>query len=429
MATSSNYTNVLWATRKNLVNTINLNAPLWSRIKNKNAKGVRKSADNRWYVEFPVNTSIGDYSRWVTEGGSSPTASSSPCDLAKVSLKTLLSTLQITGEQNDLGEITGDTTMLSNEAEKVALDHAHKIEIALWSDGTGCISTTSNSGSSSTSMTVTSTRFLREGMIIDVYTALSGGSQKVNSVTISAISGKTLTLSAASTWAAGEYIFPEDTRGLTPPGLLALINDNATIQSVSGVNDWFVTGGTTSYHGLSRGSYSAWSSTVKRHATPGTVRTLTEALMNSVIHNMKIRHQDTRKINAIYCDPGMAHTIQGVCPQQVFRSDLQKELGLKNPIYFHNYQDMTSIEVVPMVTAPPHTIIFVAEPDLEIKWTGEPTWVPNANGQLVISQLNMPSGSDVYKGTLRTRANFFGKNPAVHGILTDISYASGYEAL
>ena len=132
--------------------------------------------------------------------------------------------------------------------------------------GYGVLGTINGAGSSTTTMTMDDGHNVKVNMVIDVYTAVSGGSQEVDSISVSAVSGNTVTLASAQTFSDGSYVFREDSRGNEAMGLIGLVDDGTYL---------------TTLQGISRTTYPEWKSTVLDNS--GTARAITETLLDDAI--------------------------------------------------------------------------------------------------------------------------------------------------
>jgi len=108
--------------------------------------------------------------------------------------------------------------------ESLQYDMARQL---VYGDATGKIATTNGTGSSSSSLVVTSspgTTNLRVGMKIDVFTA--GGVQEVAGIQITAVnaSTNTVTLASAQTWSSGSYVYREGARNAEMMGLGGIVD-------------------------------------------------------------------------------------------------------------------------------------------------------------------------------------------------------------
>lgn len=83
-----------------------------------------------------------------------------------------------------------------------------------------------------------STRYLRENMRVDSYTALSGGSQNANNILLGTVTGSTdtVTVPASAGFVAGDFVFRHNSRAGVTQGLAGIIDDGtlvATFQNLS----------------------------------------------------------------------------------------------------------------------------------------------------------------------------------------------------
>lgn len=107
--------------------------------------------------------------------------------------------------------------------------------------------------------------------VLDSYTAITGGSQGMNSKAISAADKATRTLTITSHGAsANDYIFLEDSRGVCQMGLMGIFDNNTFL---------------TTFQGLSRSDYPDWQGKVMSNS--GTARNLTEGLLMDGIAGLR----------------------------------------------------------------------------------------------------------------------------------------------
>lgn len=421
MPNSTDYNAVLWATRGKMYDAITLKAPFWSWIKNKSNKLVAKGADGRWYYEWLVNVKIGSATRIVPEETAFPTPKPSKPVLPRLTLKTIARPMSITSELNDLGQITGTSTVLDNETRAVTDDYASFLEICAWGDGSMIMSTVkSDAGQADNVFIASSCRFLRVGQVIDAHN-LSTGAKVLDSREITAINYAThaITFSGyAASLTAGYGICIEDMYGLGFQGLAAIANHNVSVGAADYAN-WYVTTGIDSYAGVPRSTYSDFKATVLDNGH--TLRAFTKGLMTLSIAQAQANNRDTSTLTKAICDGGMAYTIAEACPQNVYVPNLTKEMGWEGPIHFINPIDNKRIEIMAMKTAYPHTIVFLPENDIAVRWTGAPDWKSN-NGKILEWQGNMPGGTNTSRGTYLGLMTMVGHNPSNYVMLTDLSY-------
>lgn len=117
-----------------------------------------------------------------------------------------------------------------------SLTTAFKLDLDRQLKGTskGDITTATNAGTSSTSMTVADARYVEVNMSIDCYT----GDTKKWTATVSAVDKqlKTVTLAAAQTWAIGDTLYREGNKDEEMQGLAGLIDDGTYVSTLQGYN-------------------------------------------------------------------------------------------------------------------------------------------------------------------------------------------------
>jgi hypothetical protein len=116
--------------------------------------------------------------------------------------------------------------------ESLIFDLARQL---VYGDGTGKIAQV-NGSATSVSLVVDNpgTNHLRVGMVIDVYT--SGGSQEVDSKSITAVSPSTNTVTiASSTFTDNSFVYREDARNVECMGLGGIIDDGTRVAVFQGV--------------------------------------------------------------------------------------------------------------------------------------------------------------------------------------------------
>lgn len=116
-----------------------------------------------------------------------------------------------------------------------------------------------------TTVGATGTRYVRKGMVVDSYTALSGGSKNADSIAISAVTGSTATATVAGSagFVAADYVFREDSRGNVTMGLGGIVDDGTRV---------------TTFQNLSRTTYPLLKANVLGNS--GTLRAWTPELMD-----------------------------------------------------------------------------------------------------------------------------------------------------
>jgi len=140
--------------------------------------------------------------------------------------------------------------------------------------GYGVLGTVNGPVSANTSITMDPGHQVKINMMIDAYTATSGGTHEADSVKVTEVSGNTVTVERNVTISDGSYIFREDSRGNESMGLMGLVDANSA---------------TTTYiatlQGIPRVTYPEWDSIVDDNS--GTAREITDTLIDDVLFQVE----------------------------------------------------------------------------------------------------------------------------------------------
>lgn len=142
--------------------------------------------------------------------------------------------------------------------------------------GNGVLGTTNGTGSGATSLVLDTGHKVKVNQVIDVWDATSGGSQELSAVTVTAVSGNTVTV-ASSTWGDGSYVYRAGSRGNECMGLMGIINDHSK-NGNGGIGSFVQT-----LQGINRADYPEWNAHVFEGSTPGTGRQITSDILDDSI--------------------------------------------------------------------------------------------------------------------------------------------------
>jgi hypothetical protein len=172
---------------------------------------------------------------WRAEGGALPDATQAQVANMYVSSKSIYVRTSITGQAIKQAEQDWEAFMPSLRMLQEGMDESvkKKFNFALYRKSTGAITQVNGAVSDSTSVTVDSTRGLEPGMYIDTYTTETAGTQEVDSVKISSISGLVLTLAEAVSITDDAYVFEAGDQNNAINGL---IDNLAVTGEIHGVN-------------------------------------------------------------------------------------------------------------------------------------------------------------------------------------------------
>jgi len=152
--------------------------------------------------------------------------------------------------------------VMDAEMRGLERDARNDINRQLWGDGFGAVGRANGAGVATTALVLDSGHFVKINMVIDIYTAKSGGTQEVNSISVSAVSGTTATLASAQTWTDNSWVFREDARGNEIMGIQGIVDSTTYV---------------TTLHGISRSTYAEFAGQIL--ANSGTNRPVTLDLL------------------------------------------------------------------------------------------------------------------------------------------------------
>lgn len=207
----------------------------------------------------------------VAEGGTLPTAGSQQYKEVIVPQRYIYSTIEITGPtikatKSDAGAFI---RAVDSEMKGAAKDFKRQLNRMFWGDSTGILSMCAVT-TASTTVNVTSTKYIQAGMTIDILTA-SSGVVIANGVTVVSVpTTTTFTVASAVTTATTDAVYIHGSRNIEVMGLAGICSATQILQT------------------LDPASFAFWKANVL--ANGGTPRAITEALMQTA--------QDTTDVNS-----------------------------------------------------------------------------------------------------------------------------------
>lgn len=186
-------------------------------------------------VMYELNQGLGSRAEDVAL----PAAGYERTQLSKTTIKYNYGALRITGPaleamKNDRGSFTRampwETRMLTKSMGK-------EWNGQLYRYGTGKLTQANGAGTSSTSLTVDNAQYLKVGMLIDLW---DGSTKDVDGIEITAISGTTITLASAQTWADNAAVTRKGvassaTAGTDMMGLLGIVDDGTFVSTLQNI--------------------------------------------------------------------------------------------------------------------------------------------------------------------------------------------------
>lgn len=146
-------------------------------------------------------------------------------------VKFTLPTIQATS--SDMGAFA---RVMDAEMNGIRRDLKNDINRQQWGDGFGAVGRANGAGAATSALVMDSGHKVKRGMIIDIYTAKSGGSQEVNSVQVNSVSGTTATLENTATWSDNSWVFREDSRGNEMMGVQGIVDVSTYVTTLHGIS-------------------------------------------------------------------------------------------------------------------------------------------------------------------------------------------------
>lgn len=394
---------------------------LLQRIKTKNAEGVKGSPN--YYVSGTVVNKLGYGWRPVAlEGGATPPAFANGTILTRFNCSKRFLKVKFSADANDEGSLYSklDIKGVDMKAAMESIAYGSLIDLIGTSDMHLC-KITALVGS--TGFFVDDPGRLRENECIDSYTALTGGSQGINSQTITAVNVDTGEVTCTNTsGAVGDYVFPEDSRGYGIDGLGALLAGQAHLTCAG--SGYLVIPLLNTYGNNARSSTQRWTAFSKQHSD-GAFNP--NEWQNFVAKAKKHRHGNGKlPWTAIYAsDDAVAAMLASVEWDK-------KMLGTTNVEYVEDAVTLSSpltnrMTVLGFDSFKGHSLWCINENGLSIKWPYEPKWVENGGQVLQYNGLESNVGGegfDTYTAAHATRWTLIGQ-PMDHAILYGFQHIGG----
>jgi hypothetical protein len=257
-----------------LQSTINTNRILMSRLE----RDAGKTDVSGRKATFPVNIRPTQAVGARADEGALPTAQSQTYHEVRVTYKFNYGTIRlshptIVASRNDKGAFI---RVVGSEMDGLRRDAKNDINRQLFGWGLGSLGTVNAEVAADVATIVMDPGHqIKVGMVIDSYTAANTNTQDINSKTVSAVSGNTVTLSAdtGAVVPDGSYIYREDSGNHEMMGLMGIVDSAA---KASGIGTFV-----TSLQNINRSNYPEWNAQVLEASTPGVSREISEDLLDT----------------------------------------------------------------------------------------------------------------------------------------------------
>lgn len=166
-----------------------------------------------------------------SEGGTLPTAGTRTHTRSSVAMAYYYGRVRVSGQAIKASRNSATALAKVVENEVKGMTEGLKIEFnrSNWGDGSGYLAKITQATGSITAenfFTVDNAQRMEDGMIVDAYTAKSGGSQNLDSKTVSQVDRRNnkISLTTTETVTQNDFLFREDSRGLYGMGIEGIVD-------------------------------------------------------------------------------------------------------------------------------------------------------------------------------------------------------------
>lgn len=363
----------------------------------KTSEGVTNEVGGR-YVTFPIRTGRNSGIGARNENEALPTAGQQKTAAARVGLKYLYGSIQLTGQTISLvdSNYQAFASALDEEMTGLKRDLAKDMNRQFYGNNTGVMATETADGVNT--VTVSNGQYLEVGMQIDIYASdlvtVQAADRQITAITPGTAPAVTITYSGAdvsATTSAGSVIVRKGNVSREITGLASIIKATGTLYNIDPTVE------------------PVWKAIV--NANGGTPRALTEALMIQTVDSVR---QNGGSTTVGLTSLGVRRAYFNLLKtDRRFVNTQEFEGGFKGLAFT---TDKGEIPIVVDIDAPYGQIQFVNEKS--IKWYRDKDWSwMNRDG----SNLQRVIGFDAYQGTMYQYCEMGTHRRNTHAVLADIT--------
>jgi len=374
----------------------------------RSSEGVTHEVGGK-YVTFPIRTRRNHGIGARGESEALPPARVSAYVPARVKLKYLYGSLELTGQVFELADknFQAFSSALDQEIQGLRQGLAKDNNRQVYGTPKGVVATAA-SGSTSTFVTAAGGgQYLEEGMLLDHFSS-ADASKNTNivvtrvvtdaaGVTTATVGNDDLTNTVLTTAvAAGDYV----------------TRDNSKDKEITGLTS--IVAATGNLYNIDPATVSVWASTVNSNA--GTARPLSEGLMIKM--NDDIRSKGGGTPTVIFTTMGVRRSYFNLLVQQRRTSNTQKFTG-----GFEGLAFTTDAGDIPMVSdwdCPPNRMFFLNEKEIKLYEAGDWSFM-DRDGSRWQRVITAAGTFDAYAATLYKYAEIGTHRRNAHGLLSDIT--------
>lgn len=357
------------------------------------------------YVTFPIRTRRNHGIGARNESEALPPARVSNYVPARVKLKYLYGSLELTGQTFELADknFQAFTSALDQEVDGLRQGLAKDNNRQVYGTPKGVLATAA-SGSTTTFVT-NNGQYLEEGMLVDTFS--SADAAKAANVLIT----KVVTDAAGVTTAT---VADDATGGVLAAAVVAgdyMTRDNSINKELTGLSSIIAASG--SLYNIDPANVGVWASVV--NANGGTARPLSEGLMIKMCDD--VRRNGGGQPTVVFTTVGVRRSYFNLLVQQRRASNTQKFTGGFEGLAFTT--DQGDVPVVSDFDCPPNRMYFTNEKEIKLYEAGDWSFMDRdgSRWQRVITSLGT---FDAYAATLYKYAEIGTHRRNSHGLLADI---------
>lgn len=368
----------------------------------KSSEGVTHEVGGK-YVTFPIRTRRNHGIGARGEMEALPIPRTQKYEAARVKLKYLYGSLELSGQTFELAESNKQafTSALDEEVKGLREGLAKDVNRQVYGTAKGVLATANTVGTTTTFVCSDAEAiYLEEGMFVDVFT--SADAVRVADVEITALSSSggattvTFTPAAGAATASGDYLTRDNSRDKEKTGFKEVISNTGTLYNIN------------------PSTVGVWKSTVNGNS--GTNRPLSEGLMIKMVDDIRKLGGGTPTV--IFANMGVRRAYFSLLVQQRRYSNTQEFEGGFKGLAFTT--DNGEIPMVSDTDCQGNRMYFVNEKEIKLYEANDWSFMnrDGSNWQRVITS----AGSfDAYSATLFKYCELGTHRRNAHGLLSDIT--------
>lgn len=367
----------------------------------RSSEGVTHEVGGK-YVTFPIRTRRNHGVGARAENEALPIPRTQSYANARVQLKYLYGSLELTGQTFELADknYQAFASALDTEVKGLKETLVKDTNRQVYGTTKGVLAVAASGTTTTFVLTDAAAQYLEEGMFVDIFT--SADAVRVADATITGISSTggntTVTFSPAAgvAVAAGDYMTRDNSRDKEMSGFGNIVSDTSTVYNINPA------------------TVPVWKATVSGNA--GTNRPLSEGLLIKLADD--VRKKGGGQPTVFFSNEGVRRAYFNLLVQQRRYSNTKEFEGGFSGLAFTT--DQGEIPFVADFDCPPNRVFAINEKEIKLYEAGDWSFMnrDGSNWQRVITS----AGSfDAYSATLYKYSEIGTHRRNAHGVLTDIT--------